>query len=173
MPQSTGRRRSGVRMGRRFAAALRATLSGIVLATAVSVAGCAALAPKLEKPTLEVVGVEIVDAQFSQQRFNVKMRVQNPNDRALPIRGLHFTMQLSGEDFGEGHSAKAFTVPALGQAEFDVGVTTNLAASLLKILPKLDRSSGVLDYRLRGTVETDLTFLRSIPFDEKGTYSTK
>ncbi len=135
--------------------------------------GCAAFAPKLEKPTLSVVGVEVVDAQFSQQRFNVKVRVQNPNDRSLPVRGLNFTMQLAGEDFGTGQSAKAFTVPANGEAEFDVGVTTNLAASLLKILPKLDRNSGNLDYRLRGTVETDLMFLRSIPFDQKGLVSTR
>jgi LEA14-like dessication related protein len=151
----------------------RPTFVGAMLVAAGLASGCAALAPKLEKPTLEVIGVEVVDAQFSQQRFNVKMRVKNPNDRALPIRGLHYTMQLAGEDFGEGQSAKAFTVPALGEAEFDVGVTTNLAASLLKILPKLDRNAGNLDYRLRGTVETDLMFLRSIPFDQKGKFSTK
>lgn len=152
---------------------LRPPLAVVVLLVATFASGCAALAPKLEKPTLEVIGVEVVDAQFSQQRFNVKMRVKNPNDRELPIRGLHYTMQLAGEDFGAGQSAKAFTVPALGEADFDVSVTTNLAASLLKILPKLDRNSGNLDYRLRGTVETDLMFLRSIPFDQKGIFSTK
>jgi LEA14-like dessication related protein len=145
----------------------------VVLCVASFATGCAALRPKLEKPKLEVVGVEVVDAQFSQQRFNVKMRVENPNDRALPIRGLRFTMQLAGEEFGAGQSAKAFTVPAMGQAEFDVAVTTNLASSLLKILPKLDRNSGALDYRLKGTVETDLMFLRSIPFEQKGSMATK
>jgi LEA14-like dessication related protein len=153
--------------------AARLTALGAMLCVASFATGCAALAPKLEKPKLEVVGVEILDAQFSQQRFNVKMRVENPNDRELPIRGLRFTMQLAGEEFGAGQSAKAFTVPALGQAEFDVAVTTNLASSLLKILPKLDRNSGALDYRLKGTVDTDLMFLRSIPFDQKGSMSTK
>jgi LEA14-like dessication related protein len=135
---------------------------------ALFAAGCAAIVPKLETPKLEVVAVELLDAQFTQQRFNVTMRVQNPNDRELPIRGLSYSMQLAGEEFGTGQSDKAFTVPALGEAEFTMTVTTNLATSLLKILPKLEKSPQSLDYRLTGRVETDWTFLRTIPFSESG-----
>lgn len=130
--------------------------------------GCTSLVPKLETPKLEVIAVELLDAQFTQQRFNVTMRVQNPNDRELPIRGLSYTMQLAGEEFGSGQSNKAFTVPAFGEAEFEMTVTTNLATSLLKILPKLEKSPEALDYRLSGRVETDWTFLRTIPFTETG-----
>jgi LEA14-like dessication related protein len=137
-------------------------------AAAIFATGCAAIVPKLETPKLEVVAVELLDAQFTQQRFNVTMRVQNPNDRELPIRGLSYSMQLAGEEFGTGQSDKAFTVPALGEAEFTMTVTTNLATSLLKILPKLEKSPQSLDYRLTGKVETDWTFLRTIPFSESG-----
>ena len=154
------------RVSRLSAAAPLAAL--LVAAGALLAAGCASLVPKLETPKLEVVGVELLDAQFTQQRFNVTMRVQNPNDRELPIRGLSYSMQLAGEQFGTGQSDKAFTVPALGEAEFTMTVTTNLATSLLKILPKLERSPEALDYRLQGKVETDWTFLRTIPFDETG-----
>jgi LEA14-like dessication related protein len=140
----------------------------VLAALAIVTAGCAAIVPKLETPKLEVVAVELLDAQFTQQRFNVTMRVQNPNDRELPIRGLSYSMQLAGEEFGTGQSDKAFTVPALGEAEFTMTVTTNLATSLLKILPKLEKSPQSLDYRLTGKVETDWTFLRTIPFSETG-----
>jgi LEA14-like dessication related protein len=157
----------------RSAHGLRVAALALCAAAALAVGGCATLVPKLETPKLEVVGVEVLDAQFTQQRFNVRMRVQNPNDRALPIRGLRYTMQLAGEPFGEGASNKAFTVPALGEAEFDMTVTTNLATSLLKILPKLERNGGALEYRLQGTVETDWKFLRSIPFTETGRLPTR
>jgi LEA14-like dessication related protein len=140
----------------------------VLAAVAMFAAGCSAIVPKLETPRLEVVAVELLDAQFTQQRFNVTMRVQNPNDRELPIRGLSYSMQLAGEEFGTGQSDKAFTVPALGEAEFTMTVTTNLATSLLKILPKLEKSPQSLDYRLTGKVETDWTFLRTIPFSETG-----
>jgi LEA14-like dessication related protein len=143
-----------------------------LLAVATLVGGCALLAPRLEKPRLTVVGIEVVDAQLMEQRFNVRMRVQNPNDRALPVRGLTYTMQLAGEEFGHGMSAKAFTVPPLGEAEFDMIVTTNLATSLLKILPKLQNGGPGVDYRLDGKVTTDWTFLRTIPFSEQGRLAT-
>lgn len=148
-------------------------LALLLAVAAFATAGCAALLPKLETPHLSVIGVEVVSTTMFEQRFNVKMRVQNPNDRALPIRGLKYTMQLAGQDFGRGMSAKAFTVPALGEAEFDMIVTTNLATSLLKILPALEKNPESLEYRLEGTVSTDLGLLRTIPFSESGRLSMK
>jgi LEA14-like dessication related protein len=155
------------------AASSRSLAALLVVAVALLAGGCAAVVPKLETPTLQVVGVELLDAQFAQQRFTVTMRVQNPNDRELPIRGLSYTMQLGGQEFGSGQSNKAFTVPALGEAEFDMTVTTNLATTLLKILPKLEKNPESLDYRLTGRVETGWTFLRTIPFTETGRLSMK
>ena len=140
---------------------------------ALGTAGCAALVPKLETPQLSVIGVEVLDAQLLEQRFSVRMRVRNPNDRDLPIRGLSYTMQVAGQDFGRGMTAKAFTVPALGEAEFDMIVTTNLAGSLLRILPQLERNPESIEYRLEGRVNTDLGLVRSIPFVEKGRLSMK
>jgi LEA14-like dessication related protein len=145
----------------------------IVAVLAATGAGCGAMVPKLEAPKLEVVAVELLDAQFTQQRFNVTMRVQNPNSRELPVRGLQYTLQLAGEPFGTGRSNKAFTVPALGDAEFDMTVTTNLATTLLKILPRLDRNPEGLEYRLSGEVETGWTFFRTIPFNETGRLRTR
>lgn len=159
-------------IGLRFARRALPVLA-LLVASAAVLAGCAAVVPRLETPKLSVVAVELLDAQFAQQRFRVTMRVQNPNDRELPIRGLSYKMQLAGEEFGTGQSDKAFTVPPLGEAQFDMTVTTNLATALLRILPKLEKSPESLDYRLQGKVETDWTFLRSIPFNETGKLSMK
>jgi len=72
------------------AAARRAlALVGVVL-----LAGCAALAPHFEHPRLYLVGVEIKDATLGEQHFRVRMRVQNPNDRALPVVGIDYTINF-------------------------------------------------------------------------------
>ncbi len=134
-------------------------------------AGACSLAPHFEHPHLSVIGVEVEGTQLLEQRFRVRVRVDNPNDRALPIRGLSFTMQVAGEDFGYGASAAPFTVPALGSAEFETIVTTDLATTLLRILPKLKDRSQPIEYRLTGKVETELTFLSSVPFDQRGTFT--
>ena len=57
------------------------------------------------------------------------MHVQNPNDRALPIKGIATRSRCEGQQFASGESAASFVVPALGEAEFDMNATTNLAGA--------------------------------------------
>ena len=62
------------------------------------------------------------------------MHVHNPNDRALPIKAIEYTLEVEGQQFASGESARRFVVPALGDAEFDMNVTTNLAGALMGVL---------------------------------------
>lgn len=139
------------------------------LAPVLMLAACSTLAPNLETPRLSVVNVEMAQAGLWEQRFRVRMRVQNPNDRQLPIKGLSYTLQVAGEDFARGVSDAAFTVPALGEAEFTMNVTANAAAALVRYLNKHDSASDAVDYRIVGKVSLAEGFLRSIPFEERGT----
>jgi LEA14-like dessication related protein len=136
----------------------------------LSVASCSALVPKLETPRLSIVNVEVLKTDLFEQRLKVRLRVQNPNNRELPVQGITYRMEVAGEDFAQGASAAAFTVPALGEAEFDMNVTANMATTLLRVLTQsggADRDA--LDYRMVGKVSLAKGFLRQIPFEEKGT----
>ena len=137
--------------------------------TLVLLAGCTSLGKKLETPRLSLVGIQLQEASFFEQRLRVRLRVQNPNDLVLPVRGLDVQFELDGEDFAQGVSERAFDVPARGEAEFDMLVTANAATALLRILDK-DRGGRLeaLDYRIRGKLSTSLGLLRSVPFDERG-----
>lgn len=137
-----------------------------------ALAGCATVGTRLETPRLSLVGVELQDASFFEQRLLVRLRVQNPNDLVLPVRGLSVDFELDGEHFAEGVSARAFDVPAAGEAEFDMIVTANAATALLRIFGKeRDRKPRELEYRITGKLSTSLGLLRSVPFDERGTVS--
>ena len=148
----------------------RSLLGRSVLAVALTLgaAGCSVFAPHFERPELSVIGVELKDARLTQQHFRVRLRVVNPNDRELPVTEIRCTLELGGEPFGEGQSS-GFTVPARGSAEFELLLTTDLASTLGKLLPRLKDSARPLDYRLTGRVETGLAFAHSIPFDQRGT----
>jgi LEA14-like dessication related protein len=141
-------------------------LAALVLACA----GCSALLPKLETPRLSLVSIKMQDMNFFEQRLLVRLRVQNPNDIALPVKGINVNFELAGEEFAEGVSARAFNVPAFGEAEFDMIVTADAATAILRIVGE-SRGKRVesLDYRIRGTLRTGLGLLGSVPFDEKGT----
>lgn len=148
----------------------RRVFAGSALAALLLSAGCAGFGSRLESPKLSVVGVEIVRGDLFEQRFKARMRVQNPNDRSIAVRGVSYTLQIGGEELGRGLSGSSFTVPALGEAEFDMLVTANFAGTVMRLLERM-RSDGLpdsLSYRLRGEVKLAEGLVRTIPFDEKG-----
>jgi LEA14-like dessication related protein len=146
---------------------------GLLIAT-LALSGCAALFPKLETPRLSIVNVEVLKSDLWEQRLKVRMRVQNPNDRVLPIKGLSYTLDVAGEEMARGVSGASFVVPALGEAEFDMNVTANMATALIKLLGRGDQAlKDQVDYRIKGKVSLSEGILRSIPFEERGSFALK
>ena len=134
--------------------------------------GCAVFAPKLQAPRLEIVKVELIKGDLFEQRLRARMKVQNPNDRELRVRGITYSIELGGEELGRGLSGSSFVVPAGGEAEFDMLVTANLAGTVLKLVERARKAGGTpreLEYRLHGEVKLERGLLRTVPFDEKGT----
>ena len=141
---------------------------------ALALTGCSTLMPQLQTPQLSIVNVELGESTLWQQRLKVRMHVQNPNDRALPIKGLSYELEVNGQDFANGVSAASFTVPAMGEADFDMNITANVASSLIKLLGKgSDPLADKLDYRLKGKISLASGLLRSIPFEERGTFNLR
>jgi LEA14-like dessication related protein len=130
--------------------------------------GCAALPTNLETPEVSFVGLKAIEASMFEQRLEVRMKVRNPNAIELPVNGLDVDVELAGEPFAHGVSAREFVVPAGGEAEFDMLVTANAASALLKIAGS-DRKSDEIGYRLKGKLSTKVGLLRTIPFEESGT----
>lgn len=134
-----------------------------------ALAGCAGLPSDLRTPEISFVGMRALDASLFEQRLEVRMRVRNPNIIELPVKGLDVDIELAGEPFAHGVSAREFVVPAQGEAEFDMIVTANAATALMKIAGSDRKSREAIGYRVKGTLSTRLGLLRSIPFDESGT----
>jgi LEA14-like dessication related protein len=131
-------------------------------------AGCGVLGPKFETPNLDVVGLEVLESGIFEQRLRVRMKVQNPNSRELPVKGINADLELAGERFASGVSGAEFTVPAFGESEFDMVVSGNMAAALLRVLSS-DKKRKEVEYRMSGKVNLAAGMLRSIPFNETGT----
>lgn len=122
---------------------------------------------KLQAPELSVVDLTLLKADLFRQDMRVRMRVYNPNDRQLPVRSINYEVELAGSAFAHGDSMGDFVVPARGETEFDVNVTTNAAGALLRMLTTSDK--GTTQYRIRGKVQLSSGVLRSISFDHTGT----
>lgn len=138
----------------------------LTLTLTVTLASCSLLGAHLQAPTLAVVNIQMGHSDLWQQHLQVRMSVHNPNDRELPVQGLSYTLDVNGEQCAHGESGASFVVPARGDAEFDMNVTANAAAALLRMFVRGNATPA--EYRIRGKVELSSGLLRSVPFDQHG-----
>lgn len=130
----------------------------------VALTGCNT---KFEKPNLSVVGIEMKGGNLLQQNFLVKFQIQNPNDRSLPVSGLHADLTVGGDRIASGVSNRAFVVPPMGQSEFDMTITANVALALLKMT---NQHTDSIDYEVTGSASLDLPFMHDLPFHQRGSF---
>ena len=131
---------------------------------------CSLFVPRFETPQLSVVNVELQKSDLWEQRMKVRMRVVNPNDRPIPVKGLTVALDVQGEQLAHGVSGASFNVPALGEAEFDMNMTANMAGALIRLLGKGDSVRDQVEYRITGKISLSEGLLRSIPFEDRGTF---
>jgi LEA14-like dessication related protein len=143
-------------------------LTVLLLSTLYALGACSLLRPHLVRPNITVIAVEMRKGNFLQQDFAVKLHVENPNDRALPVQGLHVQLTVEGEEIASGSSDRAFTVPAQGVTDFDMTVTANLALAVLKLGNKLNSHADGIEYELNGAANVQLPFMNNLPFHQSG-----
>ena len=139
-------------------------------ACAALLAACSTMPSNLVPPSVEVIGVQMMSTDMFAQRFKLRIKVVNPNDLELAVRGLEYEVLMMGDSFAEGVSNQSFLLPARGEAEFDMLVTTNFVSSFGRLLSRV--SGGKLenvDYEITGKVMVDKGMVRSIPFNHRGT----
>lgn len=140
---------------------------------AALLSACASQA-RLEAPNLSIINMQMLESSLFTQRLKVRVRVQNPNDIDLPVKGVSAKLEVAGEEFASGVSANSFVVPAFGESEFDLLVDASMARTVLGMLGKgKDKPMESIDYRLTGKVSLSSGFVRSIPFDETGSLNLK
>jgi LEA14-like dessication related protein len=144
----------------------------LLCAFAVCLSACSMLRPDLQVPRLSLVSVAMTSADIFNQQFVVKVNVENPNDRELPITGIDYKLFLEGDSFAEGVSERPFTVPAEGDIDFDMTVRTNFVSGAARLISRLNGRDQV-NYVVEGKVLTDISMLKKIPFQETGTVTFK
>ena len=147
----------------------RLALRALLLATLFALSACASLAPKIETPTVELMGVQVLSGDMFSQRFLVRVKVQNPNDIEVPVESIEFTAFLMGDRFGDGASYNPFVLPAMGEAEFDMYITTNFVSGFGRLVSRMGgHKLENVEYEISGKLHLDKGLVRTIPFNHKG-----
>jgi LEA14-like dessication related protein len=132
------------------------------------VVSCASMPKEYETLRVHITDMTPKDMAIFEQRFNVKLRIQNPNDVEFSISGLRFEIELNEREFASGMSGQRVSVPRFGSEVVETELFTTLG-SFLRQVKELNRAGGQkVRYRLKGTAFVDAPGTFKAPFDEQG-----
>lgn len=128
---------------------------------------CATLLEKPEPPRVSLVGLKLVSMDLFEQRYQVRLRVKNPNAVVLPVRGVDFQLDINGRAFADGVSSQSVDVPAYGEQVIALQVSSSLL-QVFRQLQSLENSDAPgFAYRIDGVVSVGKSGLR-LPFEYSG-----
>ncbi len=139
---------------------------GLVILSIALMSACAGLGGLSQKPEVSVAGLKLVQVGVFEQRFALKLRVQNPNDVELRINGLSVEVELNGQPFITGLSDKGVTVPRFGEAVLEVMAASTLGSALKQLRELQKGGRERIDYRIVGRL--NLSGIGTVPFERRG-----
>lgn len=134
-----------------------------------SLTGCETLQSQVERPSVKLAGISLLEAGLIRQVYGVTLEVDNPNGFTLPIKSVNYAVKVGGQQFATGLTPNGFSIPANGSDQIQVEVSTNLLESLGHLGRMLSGSPQELDYELSGDIQIDLPLVGPIPFNQAGT----
>jgi LEA14-like dessication related protein len=140
----------------------RRGMLSIVLAAPLVLVGCATIDGEALRVSL--VSVSVAEAALLEQKYMLRVRLQNPADRALSLDGFVYDLTLNGRAFARGVSDQQVVVPRFGEAVVDLPAVGSTGAVIRQML-ELGSGRRQVDYRLVGRANADGTRLR---FDGQG-----
>jgi len=154
----------GMRWMRREVARLVLPLSALLV-----LAGCAGTPLGMEPLNVTLSALSVVEPGLLEQRYAIRLRVQNPNPAEIQVSGLSFEIDLNDQTFARGVSNRPTTIPALGEALLDVEGVSTLEGLLRQVLEMQENPERPIRYRLRGKLYGGGSPI-PIPFDHKGEF---
>jgi LEA14-like dessication related protein len=145
---------------------LRIPIGLTLLLGALILSGCAGMHFRGEPPRLNVADLRVMEATPLEQRYLVKLRIQNPNPDGLTIDGLTFDLFFNGRLLASGMSGEKVYVGRYSDEIMEARATST-AFGIFRQLMALSRGGArSFDYRLKGKLS--LAGYEPLPFDRRG-----
>ena len=125
----------------------------------------------LEAPKLSVVSMKVQSADICSQRMLVRMRVMNPNDRELPIKGISYRIEVNDAEFAQGSRTRRSSCRR--SAKRNSMCRSRRIWRVRWRSPVAQAFGGNARIPAGRHVSLSSGFLRRIPFDERGSVKLK
>jgi LEA14-like dessication related protein len=145
---------------------MRTRSIGLALAIVVF-AGCASLGGRQQPLDVTLSDVAPETIGLLEQRYKVKLRLQNPNDADIAFDGLAFEIDLNDKAFAKGVSDQKGVVPRFGETVIELEATSQLMGLLQQLVQLQEQERRGVTYRLQGRLNTG-GFSGGTSFDRRG-----
>jgi len=115
--------------------------------------GCASVMPDIDPPKVTVEKVESIPSESGAPRFQISLRVINPNTQSLDIAGISYGVEIMGQEVVTGVTND---VPVIeGYSEGVVTLDAGLQLfQVFRLLTSLGKSQGeALEYRFVAKID--------------------
>jgi hypothetical protein len=133
---------------------------------------CASLSPEFDPPKVTLESFNSLPSDNGAPRFEIKLRVINPNKQALDIAGISYSIELLDTELISGVTND---IPVIeGYTEEVVTLEAGLQLfQLVRLLANLGSApSDVLEYRFLGKIDFN-GFVPTQRIEETGTFTLK
>ena len=142
----------------------------LLLCCTLTLTACSLFGGYQETPHVSLVGIQPIEMGLLEQRYELQLRILNPNDKEIPVKGLSYSIEINGHEFAYGVSRQPVTIPPFSEALLDVEVVSNLLNVMQQFQKISGESSNSLKYRLRGKISLAKS-LAKLPFNVEGELS--
>lgn len=144
--------------------------NGMLLVLLLALAACGGLPTNAVPPRVSVAEVDLRSLGVLEQRFDLGLRVANPNDFDLVIEALDFELEVNGRPFARGLSRVSTLVEAASTTLLRIDASTQ-SKDLIRQFRTLspDSLKTGLPYRIKGRIKIDRA-RAWLPFDHSGVY---
>lgn len=134
--------------------------------------GCAGLLNRPEPPLVTLSNIQLQEMTLFEQRYQLQLRVQNPNDFDLPVEGLRCALYINESEFAQGVGGGGVTVPRFGEAVLPVNVVSNLQRVFEQLRSAGETTTQPVSYRLVGKLSVE-GYSAAVPFEYQGEFDLR
>lgn len=151
----------------------RAITRLVAVALLALLAACASVVGPVEEPRVSVTSLRILPASGGEQRFELGLKLMNPNGFDLKARGIVVDARLNDLPILAGAIADPPVVPAYGEAEMKLPLSASLMDGIRLVRDVLKNPDDPLVYRLEVRIDLALPIARRLTILEQGQIASR
>lgn len=140
----------------------------LVLLFSVLVQGCASLQQSFDTPGVELVSVKPLNSNNLEQRFEVALRIINPNPVTLNLAGISYDVELGGYKLVSGVAANIEPITAYADGLVTIEASLSLLQSMRFVASMLKQPKSTVAYKLSAKLDTGLPLIGKVAVADAG-----